>query len=551
MQEPTRRPPASSDLRELVGVLRKHRPSILLITGVTVIAALFLSFRQTPIYDSTAQVLVKPTNANQVLAGVPAASLISMDTERGIAESSAVANIAAGELGSIDAAQLQEATDVTVPTNTQFLDITFSDPDPAQAQAGAQAIAVSYLGYREEQAIEDAATAAQGYQQRIKEQEIELAGERKRLRQAKENSPEAFEIQADIDQIDRELDILRAQLTPLLAQGVDAGDIIAAAQLATSPSSPNHMRNGLLALIVGLALGVGFAFLRERLDDRLAGREDFEELTGSPVLGVVPSVPGWKKKDEPNVPALSQPKGGPAEAYRTIRTNLQFMARSGEFKTVMITSASLGEGKTTTSANLAVTLAQTGKRVIVVGADLRKPRIHRFFRMPNDVGVTSVLSGQTRIGEAARRVGGLDTLRVIPSGPVPQNPAELLGSEAMDRLLHDLRDNADFVILDTAPVLAVSDALILARRSDGIVIVADAATTSRSAVAHVRDQLEQVGANIVGGVFNNFDPSTAKYYPSYYRYYYSYQYRPENEPQPTTSGNGRTAGQPDPSEMWR
>ncbi|MEX2274170.1 MAG: polysaccharide biosynthesis tyrosine autokinase [Actinomycetota bacterium] len=547
MQEPTQRPPATSDLRELLAVLRGHRVAIALITGVTVITALFLSFRQTPIYDSTAQVLVKPTNSNQAISGVPAASLISMDTERGIAEASAVANVAAEELGDFDAAELQNATDVTVPTNTQFLDITFSDPDPVRAQAGAQAIATAYLEYRQEQAIKDAATAAQGYQQRINEQEGQLNAARKELDDAKKGSTEALTTQAEMDQLNRELDILRAQLTPLLAQGVDAGDVIAPAQLPTSPSSPNHLRNGVLALIVGLALGVGFAFVRERLDDRLAGREDFEQQIGAPVLGVVPAVPGWKRKDEAYLPALSQTKGGPAEAYRTIRTNLQFMARGGAFKSVLVTSASLGEGKTTTSSNLAVTLAQTGKRVVLVGADLRKPRVHRFFGVGNELGITTVLSGQTSVGQAAQRVPGLDTLRVIPSGPIPANPAEMLGSEEMERFMEDLR-TADFIVIDSAPVLAVSDALILAPRSDGAVIVADAATTSRSAAGHIREQLEQVGANIVGGVFNNFDPSTAKYYPSYYRSYYAYDYRQEHEPR-EKAGNGRTGSRSD-AEMW-
>jgi succinoglycan biosynthesis transport protein ExoP len=343
---------------------------------------------------------------------------------------------------------------------------------------------------------------------------------------------------------------LGTQLSQIQAQSIDAGTIVADATLPTSPASPNHLRNAALALVVGLALGIGLAFLRERLDDRLAGRQDFEEQVGAPVLAVVPKVAGWRKRDRTQLAALDLPRSAPAEAYRTIRTNLQFTGRDGGFRILAVTSASLGEGKTTTVANLAVTLAQTGKRVIAVSCDLRKPRLHRFFGLENDVGVTSVLTGGATLSSAAQRVAKVETLRVLASGPVPSNPAELLGSEEMDGLLGVLRQHADYVLLDTAPALAVSDPLIVAPRADGVLLVADAGSTTRGAVAHVREQLEQVGANVVGGVFNNFDPSNAKYYPSYYNSYYSYHYRP-GKSESRRGVNGRsTVPEVEPEEMW-
>ncbi len=217
-----------------------------------------------------------------------------------------------------------------------------------------------------------------------------------------------------------------------------------------------------------------------------------------------------------------------------------------------MTSPLLGEGKTTTVANLAVTLAQTGKRVIALSCDLRKPKLHRFFDLKNDIGVTSILTGQAALAEAAQRCS-VDTLRIVASGPVPPNPAELLDSREMDLLLEELRLYCDYVVIDTPPVLAVADALILATRSDGVLVVADASRTTRSSVAFVREQVEQVGGKIVGGILNNLDARRARNYPSYHHYYYSYRYQPERETIGPDGGERKPADVTprDPQEIWR
>jgi succinoglycan biosynthesis transport protein ExoP len=552
MQHEGSRPSESADIRALLSVVRGYKWSILVITALTVGSALFFSFRQTPIYEATAQVLVTPTNVSQLVqGGVPAASLVSMDTERQIAQSSAVAQLAAEQLGAIDAGRVQDATTVDVPTNTQFLDITYSSPDPAVAQAGAQAVAESYLKFRGQAAIDNATRAAQGYREQITKLTTQVATLQKKLASLPPNSPDLSTLNARIDQANSSMDFLRSQLLNLTAQSVTPGQIVADAELPTSPSSPNNPRNGALALIVGLALGIGLAFLRERLDDRLAGREDFEMRLGAPVLAIVPRISNWKRRGPPRLASVAAPKSPAAEAYRTVRTNLQFIARDGSFKVLAIGGASQGEGKTTTAANLAVTLAQTGKRVVVISCDLRKPRLHHFFELGNGAGLSNVLSGQTGLLQVAQTPRGLGSLRVIASGPIPPNPAELLGSKEMETLLGDLRRSADFILIDTPPVLAVSDALALAPLCDGFVVVADAATTSSSALTHAREQLEQVGARIVGGILNNFDPSNAKYYPGYYRYYYAYQQRPAE----VESSNGGTSKEPHVDvrdvDMWR
>jgi len=296
------------------------------------------------------------------------------------------------------------------------------------------------------------------------------------------------------------------------------------ADLPSEPASPNHVQNGLLGLLAGLALGVGIAFVRDRMDDRLASRRDLEEQLGAPTLAIVPRVKSWRRRKSAKLVAVDAPTSAAAEAYRAIRANLEFIGRDGEVKVITVTSPALGEGKTTTVADLAVTLAKAGKRVIAVSCDLRKPRLHAFFALSNEVGLVDLLRGGERFAEATQQVMGIDSLRVIPSGQAPHNPAELLGSETMTKLLVALRAHADYILLDTPPVLAVADALLLAPRTDGVIVIADAGTTTRSALAATRQELEQVGAKVLGGVLNNLDPKRARSYPSYVRDYYGYGY---------------------------
>jgi capsular exopolysaccharide synthesis family protein len=362
-----------------------------------------------------------------------------------------------------------------------------------------------------------------------------------RLEAAEEGSTDAIVAQNDVDQLSGQISALSAQVASLTSPDVTPGTIIQPAEPPIAPSSPNHRQDIALGFLAGLVLGIGFAFLREQLDDRIHSRTDLESAAQAPVLAVVSKVPGWRKKSsETRLVSKAAPGSPSAEAYRTLRTNLQFIAREGSLRTIAVTSPHAGEGKTTTVANLAVTLAQTGKRVVAVSADLRKPRLHRFFGLDNESGLSLILAGREELGDVAKRVPGIDALRVVPSGPVPPNPAELLSSDEMEELLGTLRKTADYVVMDTAPILAVSDAMIVAPRVDGVLLMTEADETMRGAAAHAREQLEQVGANVIGAVLNNFDASKAKYYAYGGRYGYRYHYGPE--PTPEQNGNGRLSG---------
>jgi polysaccharide biosynthesis transport protein len=534
-----------TDLRTYLAILRHRKWTIVLLTGLVVASALLFSFRQTPVYTSETRVLVRPVGSTSVV--IP--PQVNLDTERALVDSVAVASRVREDLelsGSPE--MLLDPLDVSVETNTEILSIRYTDLDPLTAQRLAQGFAEAYLGFRREQTQQELQAQATGIRTQISEIEDRIADLNGQIAETRDpQEQQALSVQHDT--LVARLAVLEQELlragTPIPGGG---GEIVTPADLPDSPSSPDHVRNAVLALVVGLALGIGMAFLRERLDDRLRGRRDFEEHAGAPILAAVPKVSGWKDARDAHLVSLSEPKGSAAEAYRTLRTNIQFIARAGSFKVLTVTSATVGEGKTTTTANIAVAMAQAGSKVIAVSGDLRKPRLHRFFDVRNDVGITSVLSGKATLREVIQR-SSLQWLRVIASGPVPPNPAELLGTEEMERLIEQLRAYADFVVFDTPPLLAVSDALALGPKTDGVLIVADARSTTRGAVGHVREQMEQVGGKIVGGLLNNFDPSAARYDPYYYRYYYTYRYLDE-EAAERAPGNGARRSS-EAIDMWK
>lgn len=209
---------------------------------------------------------------------------------------------------------------------------------------------------------------------------------------------------------------------------------------------------------------------------------------------------------------IANPKSPVSEAYRTLRTNIQFSSLDKPLRTLLVTSSSPSEGKSTTVGNLGVTFAQAGYQVILVDCDLRRPSLHEIFSLENDVGLTSLAIGELPPTMPARDTS-IPNLRVLPSGPLPPNPSELLGSQRMEKIIEILRSEADFVLFDCAPVLAVTDAAVLARKVDGVVMVVSAGKTKREHAAKAKVLLEKVSANILGVALNN-----AKFDSTLYRY---------------------------------
>jgi polysaccharide biosynthesis transport protein len=531
------------DLREYLAVVRRRRRSIAAIAALTFVFAMGFSLHQTPMFTSTAKVWVKPIVANQTLLNGTAPTLLSLDTEKQLVQSEAVADLAARNAGTRTTGfEMLKHLSVDVPTNSQVLEISYSSPGPLLAQKGAQAFATAYLKFKTDEALATSKTVEQSVQQQIGQLQNQLAQANYQAQHTAPNSTDHVDATNRITTINTQIGLLENQLASINTLSIDPGAIVQSADLPTSPSSPNHLLNGGLGLFLGLALGIGVAFLRERLDDRIRGREDLEEHIGAPVLIAIPRFTVQSTKRRPQrrgLVTIHEPSQPAAEAYRTLRTSLQFHAAQTGAKVFMVVSATPGEGKTTTAANLAVVLAHAGKQVVLLSADMRNPVLNELFRSDwrpdREAGLSNILTGEISPQDTLQQTE-VRNLWMIGSGPVPVRPAELASSESMSDLIEALREAADFTIIDSAPSLAVTDALAMAPHVDGVLYVADATTTERGAVVQARTMLEHVGANVIGAVLNRFEPSKAGRYEYSYRYTYTYGPPPEEATKPNGRG---------------
>ena len=504
---------AAPGLKEYLQVLRVRKWTVLGVLALVVVSALAYSLTRTPIYEAEALVQARPT----VLTTTdPAGTELNMETEVQIATSNNVAAIAAGKLG-VDQSdpELLENLEVAVEGTTEILILTYSDPNPRFAQRAAQAFAEAYLENRTETANQDLATLAAPLEQEIEAINRELAEVQAEL----DENPDDSVLAGRVTELVSDRAIARDELNDLAAPAsLSVGTVIRRAERPAAPASPDHALNFAMALLVGSGLGVGAAFVQERLDDRLRGRADLESHAGVPVLAVVGTVRSWRRRDQIKLVTLTETESSVAEAYRTLRTGVLFDAASNNTKMILVTSAEAGEGKTTTTANLGVSLAQAGKKVALVSADLRRPRLQDFFGKDPGPGLTNVLAGELTLSEALSRVAQIQNVTLLPSGPVPGNPAELLSSQSMRSLMLELRSEADFILIDAPPLLAVADSLMLAQLVDGVILLADADRTHRSAVHQTRQLLTRVNARVIGAVLNNFEVSRTRAYQPYGSY---------------------------------
>ncbi len=226
---------------------------------------------------------------------------------------------------------------------------------------------------------------------------------------------------------------------------------------------------------------------------------------------------GIKSRDEELI-TMSRPKSVTAEAYRSLRTNLDFMSPDNPLRSILFTSSGTKEGKSKTISNLAISMAQAGKKTVLLDCDLRKPMLHRFFNLPNYEGLSSVLTDEIT-SEEALRGGEVENLQIITSGIIPPNPAELLGSKRMGNLLQKLSERFEMVLLDTPPVIAVADAVILGGKVDGVILVVASHQTHREMLSKAYETLKKGQVNIIGAILNKYPLPTRKgYYYDYYQY---------------------------------
>lgn len=286
-----------------------------------------------------------------------------------------------------------------------------------------------------------------------------------------------------------------------------------------APISPRPLFNTAIAGVLGLLVAIAVAFTVEHLDDTLKKVEDVEAVTGFPTLGMIGQIRGGAtRRHMYRLVTILYPRSPIAEAFRTLRTNIEFTSLDAPIRTLLVTSCVPGEGKTTVACNVAVVFAQSGRRTILVDADLRRPGVHDLFDLPNSFGVTNLLRSDEVTVEAAMHETEVPNLRVLTTGPLPPNPAELLSSQRMKELIERLTAAADIVVFDSPPVQAVTDAAVLAARLDGTILVIRASRTRRANIQQGRDALARVNAKVLGVVLNQIaERAGVLHYQSYYR----------------------------------
>lgn len=367
--------------------------------------------------------------------------------------------------------------------------------------------------------------------------------------------------------VDRHRRLYDALVQRMLEVDISSGfaktkaQVVERASIPKAPMDPRRLQKFSVFAFLGLFLGVVLAFVVENLDDSVRTPEDIRERLDLPLLGFVPTVPLTKKPDDQadfayrGTITLREPLSSVAESYRHLRTSLFYSIPAGEIKVLGVASSTPREGKTTTTCNLAIAIAQSGRRTLLIDGDLHRPMVHRTFGLADERGVTTCLVGETTLAAAVQPVIGPDGaasgLDVLTAGPVSPNPAELLGSQRMRALIAEARAQYDWVLIDTPPVLFVSDACVIAALCDGLMLVVRAGSGHRGILTRTKEQLTQVRARIIGVVLNGMIVSRmGRYYSDYYyhghaRYARDYRrsyYGPEGRPDRPAQAAGGTSG---------
>ena len=371
--------------------------------------------------------------------------------------------------------------------------------------------------------------------------QAEMEHEKNRAKSLTRKSIQFSVLQREVESNKQIYDTLLTRMKETsLTSGLNTSNvkIIDLAEAAISPIKPKKKRNILLAIIVGLGMGIGMAFFLEYMDDSIESPEDIEKHLKIPFLGSLGYIKNpWKGSEQTNweLVALNDPKSTVAEALRNIRTNISFRLKGKDDKSLVISSANPGEGKTLFAINMAILFASMRKKTVLIDADMRKPRIDKLTDIERFPGLSDALIDEVPLSSIIKQVL-LPNLYVIPAGTLPPNPSELLTSDRMDEFQHTFNKTFDIIIYDSPPMMSVTDSLILSKATGNTVLIIKGGETERKAVKHAARQLEELDAKILGTVLNEIAMATARYYGKFgkygkysryysqYRRYYKYDY---------------------------
>jgi succinoglycan biosynthesis transport protein ExoP len=502
-------------LRDYLGVVGRHKWIIFTMAILLPVLAVAASLQQRRLYQSTAEILISHQNLAASLGGLQQdyteADRIAQ-TQASLARVPAVAEraITAARVSGMTADDLLSNSKVSTQANADLLDFSVTNPSRALARRLATAYAQSFSTYQRE--LDSAAFA-----RARRDVEAQMA----QLRAAGAQDSGLYAELVTKDKQLRTLETLQTSNAVLVRQADSAHQV-----------QPRPVRNGILGFVVGLGLGIGLAFLRHALDTRVRSSEEVAERLHVPLLARLPEPPR-RLRAKDGLVMLAEPQSGNAEPFRILRTNLEFVSLERGARTIMVTGAIEEEGKSTTVANLAVSLARAGRRVILVDLDLRRPVLHRFFGFDTDMGITDVVLGHQTLDQTlmpvpiteagANRVTAnyngqqpvSGSLAVLQAGSTPPDPGEFIATRALTELLETLARRADIVLIDAPPLLHVGDAISLSSKVGGMIIVVNVDRIRRPVLAELERVLSACPAEALGFVLAGAGSEEGYGYASY------------------------------------
>jgi polysaccharide biosynthesis transport protein len=485
-------------LRSYARIIRRRKWWVIAFSLLGLAVSLAISLSEAKQYAASAQVLVQPSSQASALGTTQQpVTTTDVQTMQQLVTSAPVASAVRRELGSAPPVTAAEVA------QTNVIAITAVAATPARAARTANAYADAFVTYQQQAALASLTQA----EAQLRDQIGVIGRQIQQLRRTPNTG-------AQQTALANQQAVLSEQLTQMQVDSVgETGGltVVTTAQPPSSPSSPKPAEDALLGLAAGLILGLAAGFVRDGLDDAVATKEAAEEHAGAPVLAAIPMVMSWKRRDQPLVVSLARPMSPTAEAYRSLRTSLQFLRQERDLRTILVTGPAAAEGKTTTLANLGATFAQAGQRVVLVSCDLRKPRLGQFFGIDERLGLTTAILGERRVEELLHAVPGTSNLWLLASGPLPPNPAELVNGQRIQEVFSALRQMFDLVLIDSPPVLPVTDAVLLAKDADATLLVVAAGRTRRGDLQRAAERLTQVNSAVVGVVLNETSRQTVGY----------------------------------------
>lgn len=514
------------DLRSYLAVIARRRWLVILVTALCLGGALVASLLPEPQYRVRAQVLTTGVNdpVALIFGSNTAGDLNRQASSQAAFLQSSRMRLEAGRAysGSLSSGEVFRVRASAVGTEernatSSVVELSLISADPVAAAGLVNTYAETYVALRQAEDIERLAETKRHLQALLAESQAEIDQIRGPVDEIEQRLAEPGadvdtllaqrtvkleEIQGQLDPLELEASRIRGTLSDInlgveLAAGGGA-QVLSTAYVPDTPVSPNLPLNLAIGLVIGIFVGSALAFVRDYFDDSVKSKEVVDRVTGVSTLGLIPKVaPGHE------LVTVTSPTAPAAEAFRLLRTSVKFLGIERNVRVVQITSPSPGEGKTMVAANLAVAFAQAGDRVVLVGGDLRRPRLEEVVDVPLTPGLTAVLIGDVTLPQAIQTADGVPNLSVLPAGYPPPNPSELLSGERARRLIDVLGQTYDVVIIDCPPVLPVTDSLVLARMADTTLLVTSANKTSKRSLTRAVELLRQVDAPLSGTVLNS------------------------------------------------